>query len=309
MLRLRRSMGGFARANGQAVVVTREHVVWIFRAVWFLLPLTAGAALSTALDEASPAVRTTTLVVAWALWAIVTLASFAPHPLSLTGIRVVAPLAIGLAVWPFTTAGVAGAAALFAAHALASALLAMHQLLGDRFADGASYGDERRMLLRPSAPIMLAGVPLAWVAVAAVVPGVLLLAGQRWIAGSALAAIGVIGGPFAVRALHQLAKRWVVFVPTGFVLHDLAVLTEPVLFRRTAIERLGAAIAGTPARDLTNQAPGLQLECELTDAAPLGLVTGRTGSAELTDTRRFLFCPTRPGALLDEAERRGISVD
>lgn len=309
MLRLRCSVGGFDRPTRQAVRVTREQVVWIFRAVWFVLPLTAGAALSAALDQASSPVRLVALVIAWTLWAAVTLGSFAPHPLSLTGIRIVAPLTVGLAVWPFTAGGTLGVAALFAAHAVVASLLALHQLVGDYFADGASYGDERRMLLRPSAPIMVAGVPLAWMTIAALVPGVLLLAGQRWVSGIALTAIGAIGGPFAVRALHQLAKRWIVFVPTGFVLHDLAVLTEPVLFRRTAVERLGPAIAGTPARDLTNQAPGLQLECELADAAPLGLVTGRTGSAKLTDTRRFLFCPTRPGALLDEAERRGISVD
>jgi len=298
-----------AAERRQAVAVNREQLVWIFRAVWFLLPLSAGAALSTALDDASGPVRTTALVLAWSLWALVTIASFVPHPISLTGMRIVAPLAIAVALWPLTADGPIATAALFLAHAIVAALLAMHQLLGDRFADGASYGDERRMLLRPPATIMLAGAPIAWLAIASFAAGALLLAGERWIAGGVLAAIGVIGGPFAARALHQLSQRWIVFVPTGFVLHDYSVLTEPVLFRRTAIERLGAAIDGTPARDLTNQAPGLQIECELADPAPLGLVTGRDGSAELTDTRRFLFCPTRPGALLDEAEARGIAVD
>lgn len=289
--------------------MTRERLVWIFRSVWFLLPLSADSVLAAALSESSRAVAAVVILGAWLLWGSVTIASFVPHPMSLTGVRIVVPLVPLLAVWAMTTNASLGRAVVFGAHGVLALLLALHPLIGDRFADGASYGDERRMLLRPSAPIAVIGVPLAWAVAVAVVPGVLLLAGTRWVAGGVVVAIGLIGGPFAVRALHQLARRWVVFVPTGFVLHDLAVLTEPVLFRRTAVERLGAAIAGTPARDLTNQASGLQLECELADPAPLGLVTGRDGSADLTDVRRFLFCPTRPGALLDEAERRGIATD
>lgn len=282
--------------------------MWIFRAVWFLLPLSAGQALTNAVGEESSSLRTTTLVLAWVLWAAVFLASFAPHPLTLTGTRIVAPLAIALSLWSFST-GAATGGSLFAPHALAAALLAKHELLGDRYADGASYGDERRMLLRPPWSVQLAGLPIAWFVAVAAVPGVLLLSTQRWVAGGVLTLIGLVGGPFGVRALHQLSRRWVVFVPTGFVLHDLSVITEPVLFRRTAIERLGAAIKGTPARDLTHQALGLQIECELADPAPIGVIAGRGRAAELTDTRRFLFCPSRPGELLDEAERRDIAVD
>ncbi len=69
-------------------------------------------------------------------------------------------------------------------------------------------------------------------------------------------------------------------------------------FRRTAIERLGAALDGSPARDLSNAAAGLLLECELTDPAPLGLRDpGDRSGATLTDVRRLFFCPSRPGEL------------
>jgi hypothetical protein len=168
------------------------------------------------------------------------------------------------------------------------------------------------MLLRPPTQLAIVAVPLTWlVGAVALVTGPLLLADERWLLGAVIIVVGVPVAALAARAMHQLGRRWIVFVPTGMVLHDHTALTEPVLFRRTSIERLGPAIAGSPARDLSNRAAGLLLECELTDPAPLGLrgeaQPGAPG-ATMTDVRRFLFSPTRPGELLDEAERRGIAV-
>jgi hypothetical protein len=197
-------------------------------------------------------------------------------------------------------------------HTIATLVVAMSQLIGDRFVDGASYGDERRMLLRPPTQLLLTAVPLAWLASwVGLVAGPLLVADRRWIIGTVITVLGAGLSLLGVRALHQLSLRWIVFVPTGFVLHDHVALTEPVLFRRTAVERLGPAIVGSPARDLSNQAAGLLLECELTDPAPLGLretSTKATHVATMTEVRRFMFSPTRPGALLDEAEERGLAV-
>ena len=196
-------------------------------------------------------------------------------------------------------------------HAFAVAIVALNVLIGDRFVDGGSYGDERRMLLRPPSLVGYFLVPLLAAAmIAAVTTGPLLVANKNWVGGVVATALGAGVIAVGTRALHQLVQRWIVFVPNGMVLHDFLVVTEPVLFRRTAIERLGAAIDGSPARDLSNKAAGLLLECELTDPAPLGLRDpADRKAANLTDVRRFLFCPSRPGELLNEAERRNIATD
>ena len=286
----------------------RDIAVWVTRIAWFSLPLTLGPGLLERFDHLSDGSQLGASIVLWVFWVIGVLASAVALPVSLTVMRVVTLGAVVAAVWALFGAPLGGLDVLGLAAAVVAAAAAFSALFGDRFVDGASYGDERRMLLR--APLGLASIaaPLAAAAaLAGLVTGPLLLVHQRWVFGIIAVVVGLALIAIGLRALHQLSRRWIVFVPTGFVLHDLSVLTEPVLFRRTAVERLGPAIAGTPARDLSLAAAGLVLECELTDAAPLGLRTG-VASAEQKDIRRFLFVPSRPGALLDEAERRRLPV-
>lgn len=290
----------------------RARAVWLLRVLWFLLPLTLGRALGDALASTPGAVPRAATIGLWGFWTAGVVATAVPLPATLTAIRSLTPGAAVLAMWTIVDTDAAAVALVGALHAAVAVVVAMNQLIGDRFADGASYGDERRMLLRPPTQLALFALPLTWmVGAASLVSGPLLLAGEQWIAGAALTMAGLPVAALAARAMHQLGRRWIVFVPTGMVLHDHTTLTEPVLFRRTSIERLGPAIAGSPARDLSNRAAGLLIECQLTDPAPLGLRSaerpGSTG-ATLTDVRRFLFSPTRPGELLDEAERRGIAV-
>lgn len=293
-----------------------ERVVWALRVLWFLLPLTLGPVIGDALSSAGNGVPRVATLGLWVLWALGVVASMIPLPQTLTALRIATPAVALLAIWALLDLNgdpkfsVGGLAVVAAVHAIGVAAVAMNQIIGDRFADGASYGDERRLLLRPPTVLGYVLAPIVGALVAAgLVAGPLLLANRSWVPGIVALAIGLAVAAAGIRALHQLTQRWIIFVPTGMVLHDMMVLTEPVLFRRTAIERLGPAIAGTPARDLSNNAAGLLLECELTDPAPLGLrdPAGPT-AATLTDVRRYLFCPTRPGALLDEAEARNIAV-
>jgi len=245
----------------------------------------------------------------WVLWSTAMVAVMVPVPLTLTAVRVIAAGAVPLAVWAAIDLGWSTLGVIALLHAALGAIAALNALVGDRFVDGGSYGDERRMLLRPAAQLTYVLVPAVWITmVAAITVGPLLLADRAWLFGTVLTALGAVVVVVGGRALHQLTQRWIVFVPTGMVFHDLTVVTEPVLFRRTAVERLGAAIAGSPARDLSAGAAGLLIECELTDPAPLGLRDG-AAAATLTDVRRFLFCPSRPGALLDEATSRSIATD
>ena len=57
-----------------------------------------------------------------------------------------------------------------------------------------------------------------------------------------------VGAPLAwllAKSLHNLSRRWAVFVPVGMVLHDPITLLDPVLFQRSTVARVGPAAAGT----------------------------------------------------------------
>ena len=192
--------------------------------------------------------------------------------------------------------------------ALLAAVVLFVPVVTDVFVDGSSYGPERRMALRTPATLFLGPVELAWaVVVAGVVAGPLLLAAHAWVAGGIAVVAGALLVRPALRSLHQLSRRWLVFVRVGFVLHDPLSLAEPALFQRGEIVTLGPAPADAEgvATDLTGRALGLALELRLRSKATLGLIE-RRGKSRLVDSDRLLFTPARPGALLTEARERGI---
>ena len=283
---------------------------WPARVTWGLLPLLLGPALGDALSEHSLAVARTASGLAWATWAGVLVAVVLPTTVSLTALRIATPAALGAANWAAITgdSGLGGAVAVGGA-ALAL-VAAFSPLTGDVFIDGSSYGDERRFALRVPTALIFAPVPLAGIgAVAAPVAGPLLLAAEQWLAGAIVLAIGIPVAVVSVRALHGLARRWVVFVPAGLVLHDPHAMLEPVLFTRRSIERLGpaAAEAEPERRDLTQGALGLALELELVD--PVVISPRRADrTVQVESVTRLTFTPTRPGALLTAASARRLPV-
>src|SRR5205085_10800148 len=118
--------------------------------------------------------------------------------------------------------------------------------LVDEFVGGSSYGPERRFSLRTPVPLLLGPVELAWLAVVVpAVAGPLLLAARQWVAGALLLAVGAVAARWSVRSLHLLARRWLVFVPAGLVVHDPMVLTDAVLFPKRMVSSIGPALADT----------------------------------------------------------------
>ncbi len=119
-------------------------------------------------------------------------------------------------------------------------------------------------------------------------------------------AVVVVAG---ARSLHQLARRWVVLVPTGLVVHDSFTMPEPQLFLRTSIARLGPALAdaATAADDLTAGAPGLAIALELTEPLEVLVRTSGRGS-ETRATSALLITPSRPVRLLEAARAHRIPV-
>ncbi|MGH9178637.1 MAG: hypothetical protein ACRD0N_08800 [Acidimicrobiales bacterium] len=279
-------------------------VPWAFRAAWAVLPFTMGPALAHALDGRSRPVQVVASAGLWAAWSAALAASLVPHPISLSVVRGAAPGAPLLAIT--AAAGGHGSPLGVAASALAAAL-AFSPEVGALFVNGPAYPNERRFPLRVPAPLLLGVLAVVWgLAVVPPTASLLLLAARQWVVGALLL---VASGPVTVilaRAVHGLSRRWLVFVPAGVVIHDPVALADPVLFRKAVVRSFGPAPADTAALDLTQAAPGLALKLELTEEVPM--VRARFGArmGQPVAPTSVLVTPTRPGAVLREAARRGF---
>lgn len=284
-------------------------LTWVTRVLWFTLPLTLGELLADAVADRSTAVRVTAAVLAWGLWGAGLAASLVPLPVTLTLVRILAPVPVvaGAVAAATTTPGPLGWVGL--ATAAVAAVTAMASEVGDWFVNGSSYGDERRMPLRPPAVLLLGPVELLWaVTVWPVLVGIMLLAGRAWAAGAVLTAVGAVTAWFGFRTLVRLARRWIVFVPAGITLVDDLALAEPILFPRARILRLGPAPADTDALDLSAGATGLIMQVDLDGPLDLVPAVRRGGTAETVTVTSVLMAPGRPGAMLAHAEDRRIAV-
>lgn len=271
--------------------------------------LAVGDLFADALRDQDSTFRTTVSVGLWVVWAAIVITLVIPGAGALVLARTVVPAAVPATLWAFyavgdgrttihiTTIGVAAIAGL--------AVLAPR--VGEQFIDAASYGDERRHLLRPPAPVQAMLIPTWAVAVVGLAAGPLALAAERWVLGVALT---ITGGPLAlvaVRAFLRLAQRWLVFVPAGLVIHDHVAVSEPVLVPKAAIRVVGPARADTTATDLTANATGLALEFQLRTPLQVALPVGQN-TAEDRSVERFLLAPTRPAVVMAEASTRRISI-
>lgn len=278
------------------------------RLLWATLPLTLGPLLADALDPRAEDFRTTVALASWIIWAIVLVATLVPRGPTLTVVRFVVPATVPAAIWAALAVddpdGVTVVLGIVAA--TAAAISALVAPVGEAFVDGSSYGDERRMPLRPTGVLLLGPIPLAWaVGVAGLTAGPLLLAAQRWVAGAVVTAVGVPLALAALRALHRLSTRWLVFVPAGFVVHDHLALAEPTLFPRIAITGLTIARPDTTATDLSVGALGMLVEARLDRPIPV-IPARRKPSLDPVEITGFLMAPSRPGAALAEARKRRI---
>jgi|TARA_B110000263_G_scaffold234278_1_gene231798 hypothetical protein len=285
--------------------VTRDSIpVWALRAVWLVQPVTLGPALADGFHDLDG--HTFLSVSAWVLWGLGLLATLVPRPLTLTTIRIGGPAAAALSVWTATTVDDTALVAVALGGAFVLGVLSHWPAIADTCVDGASYGDEKRFLLRAPGPVVLALGPLAWaLTVAGVVVGPLLLASGDSAVGSAACVAGLPIAAASARALHHLHRRWIVLVPAGFVLHDHLALADPTLLPRDALASVGPASADTDAHDLTQAARGMALEVRCREPHDLRPAS-RDGSAEVVVTEAFLCAPARPDAVLAEAKRRRL---
>lgn len=279
---------------------------WPLRALWLLLPLTVGTALDAALVDRSRPVALVVAALAWGAWTTGVVATLVPRSVGLTAVRVLAPVTLVVAVWSATTDVDALPAAVALVAAALTVVVALAPTTGDVFVNGSAYGPERRFALRAPGAILLGPVQLLWAAVVAgAVAGPLLLAAGRWVTGGLALVVGLPVAAVGSRALHQLSRRWLVFVPSGVVVHDPAAV-GPQLLRRQTIVGIGPAPADTDAHDLTAGSLGLALEIRLSDPWELELRRRRGTPPVPVAAERVIVTPTRPGAVLREAASRRL---
>ena len=299
----------FGRYRG-AVVPVPSLPVWSARAAWAASVVTGAVALDRALSDGNGAAPVLATAVTWALWAVVLVAVLVPSPLSLTVVRAatVAHLAGMGVTWLAGTGSTGGGlilAALATGVAVVGAIVIWSAPVGAAFVQASAYGDERRAPLRvPAAflpPIVLSGV--LWTA--AVVGGLVVVAGGRWIAAAAVGAVATVLTAVLMPRWDRFSRRWLVVVPAGVVIHDPVVLGETAMVPHAQIAEAGLATVGTEALDLSGPAAGHLVELAFTEPA---LVVVRPGLGALADggavhVRSLLLAPTRPGAALAALRR------
>jgi hypothetical protein len=290
--------------------------LWPARAVWLIAPLAIGSGYAQLFESKSSTAGLIVEIALWLAWFAVLVATLTPSPRSLTICRIAGPAALGATIlvavsgrWEASTALALGFAAVFCA-------LVFLPTFGDRMINGSAYGSERRMALRPPAFVLLGPAQLAWLLVFAglVVAPALVLA-EHYIFAFFAAALGAAAVWAGGRILHQLARRWIVFVPAGFVIRDPMLLVDAVLLRRNEVAALGPALAedgsGGDRVDLSGGALGLALEVALKQPTPM-TTKERDEAKRLKpnniEVTNIVFTPTLPGALLSEARIRGLKI-
>ncbi len=278
-------------------------------AAWLAVGVAAllGDVITPALRPADDAARATVIVAMWLAYALVLAALLLPGPRALTVARI--GVLAGALELAFAAASMSDPVAVVGhLFCVVGTLIVFHPAYAEAQVDAASYGDERRFLLRPPGPVIVAlVVPMGALAVAGVAVGPLLLADRGWPAGIAAAVIGLPAAAFAAHTLFRLARRWLVFVPNGLVLHDHLAVAEPLPMSRRGIDSIGPARADSAAVDLTAQAFGMALELRLSEPVKAGVMTGRNRSEERS-LAALLMSPSRPAAVLATAERRGLKI-
>ena len=283
----------------------------IFVVVWATAPFSIGVAIDAALQQDTVQRQIGVSVCFWVGWGLVLGSGIIRRPWGLTVIRVLTPTTLpallAAQLYSHISTGILVVAL---THATLASLLSLLPETGNAMVDGLSYGDEKRFLLRVPSAIAIGPLILLWaVVVLGLISGPITVASENWIIGILLIGIGWPVSAFGFRSIHQLARRWIVFVPNGFVIHDYLATREPFLLRRQDILSLGPApvnaeIDGEDIVDVSQFALGPVLQVAL--HGEVEVVPRTRGVSEVKLAKKILFSPTRPGAVLQEARLRRL---
>ena len=263
---------------------------------WLVLGI--GAPWQELGGSRSHAVAVVLAVWGWAGWTCGAVAFLVPSPLSLTTLRTVAPTLLVCAAAAASPAGIFGA--------LLACILVSSARFADTMVQGGAYGDEIRFALRTPVPAM-APAAVAWaMQCATLVGGSLLVASRQWIVGSLLLLAGIALLRTVPRRLHQLARRWLVIVPAGIVLHDHTVLAETLMVPGSKLRDVRLVSATGEAADLTGGVMGPRIEIAMSAADKVVLSPSSAallGTTEALHVLSFTCAPRRAAAALSTIRR------
>jgi hypothetical protein len=171
----------------------------------------------------------------------------------------------------------------------------------DAMVQGGAYGDETRFALRTPLPYVVPAV-IAWLLyTTSLIGGSLILAARQYIFGAVLVAIGILLSRTIPRRLHRLARRWLVLVPVGIVVHDHLVLHETIMAPSAKIMSVTRTPDVGEAADLTGGVFGDRITIVLTEAdkVVLSAITAKAlGTTEALHVKMFCIAPRRLSAAL-----------
>lgn len=274
----------------------RTIIVGAAVAGWLALGI--AAPWHTLGDPHSHAVASTLVVWGWSLWTTGAVALLVPSPMSLTALRIATPLLLFFACAAISPTGIFGA--------LLGMIVVASPLFADVMVQGSAYGDETRFSLRTPMPAVAPAV-VAWaVQCATLLGGTLLLASRAWIRGGILVTLGLILARTVPQRLHRLARRWLVIVPAGIVLHDHVALGETFMVPASKLRSVRAVDRAGDAADLTGGVLGPRIEVAMADAdkVVLSRTTARMlGTTEALHVLSFTFAPRRTAAAISAIRR------
>ncbi|MEC7844602.1 MAG: hypothetical protein VX594_04375 [Actinomycetota bacterium] len=287
--------------------MTKISWMLAFRLAWLCLPFAGYGVFDAVLSSRSDPVQITSFIGLWLLWSVVLAVSLIPSASLLTLFRVLVPISVVLTIWGSIESDISFSSVVLLIATSFAASMCLLPTVGFWFVNGSSYGDEIRVPLRPPGPFLLGPIALAWMLIAGtVIFPPLLIASQQFFYGVVCAVVGVICCFFAYRSLSALAKRWLVFVPAGLVVHDGMVVADPFLVRRTAIRNIQPAPISSQGKDLTLSSIGLALEVSLIESVDLSLQINPLAPPEIVPVDSFLVAPSLTSLTLEEAKRRSI---
>lgn len=283
----------------------------IFMIIWAAAPFSVGVAIDAALQQGTQQQQIGASVCFWIGWGLVLGSCIIRRPWGLTAMRVLTPTTLPALLAAHLYSHIStGTLVLALTHASLASLLSLLPETGNVMVDGLSYGDEKRFLLRVPGAIVVGPLMLLWVVVVlSFFAGPIAVVSENWRTGILLIGVGWPVAGFGFRSIHQLSRRWIVFVPNGFVIHDYLATREPFLLRRQDIISLGPAPVNSETEDegivdVSQFALGPVLQVAL--HGEVEVVPRTRGVSEVKLARNILFSPTRPGAVLQEARLRRL---
>ena len=260
-------------------------------AAWVALALSSP--WQTIADDASRSVAWVVLTWGWFLWTGVGASLLVPSPISLTIMRTVVPLSVVVSV--------VASQPLAVFCSVVALIVCTSPVFVDAMVQGGAYGDETRFALRTPLPYVVPAV-VAWLLyTAALIGGSLFLAARQYIFGAVLVAIGILLSRTIPRRLHRLARRWLVLVPVGIVVHDHLVLHETIMAHSGKILSVTRTSDIGEAADLTGGVVGDRITIALTEAdkVVLSAITAKAlGTTEALHVKMFCIAPRRLNAAL-----------